>query len=61
MTGPQGGGTFDSVIVGGGAAGTELSRRVRENPGVIACVLESRPPERLPCVHVPAGFIKWGR
>jgi choline dehydrogenase len=53
-----GGDTFDYVIVGSGAAGSVLSRRLTEDPDVKVCVLECGPPDRHPFIHIPAGFIK---
>jgi choline dehydrogenase len=52
------GDVFDYVIVGSGAAGSVLARRLTEDPGVTVCVLESGPPDRHPYIHIPAGFIK---
>ena len=52
------GDTFDYVIVGSGAAGSVLSHRLTEEPGVTVCVLECGPPDRHPFIHIPAGFIK---
>jgi choline dehydrogenase len=52
------GDVFDYVIVGSGAAGSVLCRRLTEDPGVTVCVLESGPPDRHPYIHIPAGFIK---
>ena len=52
------GDTFDYVIVGSGAAGSVLCRRLTEAPGVTVCVLECGPPDRHPFIHIPAGFIK---
>lgn len=49
---------FDYVIVGSGAAGSVLSARLTEDPGVTVCVLECGPPDRHPFIHVPGGFIK---
>jgi choline dehydrogenase len=54
----QTGDVFDYVIVGSGAAGSVLCRRLTEDEGVTVCVLESGPPDRHPFIHVPAGFIK---
>jgi choline dehydrogenase len=50
--------TFDYVIIGSGAAGSVLSARLIEDPGVTVCVLECGPPDRHPFIHVPGGFIK---
>ena len=50
--------TFDYVIVGSGAAGSVLANRLTEDPGVTVCVLECRPPDRHPYIHIPTGFIK---
>jgi choline dehydrogenase len=53
-----GGDTFDYVVVGSGAAGSVLCKRLTEDPGVTVCVLECGPPDRHPYIHIPAGFIK---
>ena len=58
MADAQGGGEFDYVIVGAGAAGSVLTARLTEDPGVTVCVLECGPPDRHPHIHIPAGFIK---
>jgi choline dehydrogenase len=52
------GDTFDYVVVGSGAAGSVLCKRLTEDPGVTVCVLECGPPDRHPYIHIPAGFIK---
>jgi choline dehydrogenase len=52
------GDSFDYVIVGSGAAGSVLSARLTEDPGVTVCVLECGPPDRHPFIHIPGGFIK---
>ncbi|WP_428486381.1 GMC family oxidoreductase [Rhodopila sp.] len=52
------GGVFDYVVVGSGAAGSVLCKRLTEDPGVTVCVLECGPPDRHPFIHIPAGFIK---
>jgi choline dehydrogenase len=49
---------FDYVVVGAGAAGSVLTARLSEEPGVTICVLECGPPDRHPHIHIPAGFIK---
>jgi choline dehydrogenase-like flavoprotein len=58
QAGNNDGDTFDYVIVGSGAAGSVLCRRLTEDPGVTVCVLECGPPDRHPFIHIPAGFIK---
>ena len=58
MANQPNGDTFDYVIVGAGAAGSVLSGRLTEDPGVTVCVLEAGPPDNHPYIHVPAGFIK---
>ncbi|MBI1396902.1 MAG: FAD-dependent oxidoreductase [Betaproteobacteria bacterium] len=50
--------TFDYIIIGAGAAGAVLARRLAEDSRSTVCVLESGPPDRHPYLHVPAGFIK---
>lgn len=52
------GDTFDYVVVGSGAAGSVLCRRLTEDQAVTVCVLECGPPDRHPYIHIPAGFIK---
>jgi choline dehydrogenase len=50
--------TFDYVVVGAGAAGAIVARRLAEDPAVTVCLLEAGPPDRHPYLHLPAGFIK---
>ena len=50
--------TFDYVIVGAGAAGSVLANRLTADRAATVCVLEAGPPDRNPCIHIPAGFIK---
>ena len=50
--------TFDYVVVGAGAAGAIVARRLAEDPAVSVCLLEAGPPDRHPYLHLPAGFIK---
>ena len=52
------GDSYDYVIVGSGAAGSVLSARLVEDPGVTVCVLECGPPDRHPFIHIPGGFMK---
>ncbi len=52
------GDSFDYVIVGSGAAGSVLCKRLTEDPDTTVCVLECGPPDRHPYIHIPAGFIK---
>ncbi len=56
--GDAAGDVFDYVIVGGGAAGSVLTARLSEEPGVTVCVLECGPSDRHPYIHIPAGFMK---
>jgi choline dehydrogenase len=48
------GDSFDSVIVGSGAAGSVLAHHLTEHPGA----LETEPPDRYLYIHELAGFIK---
>lgn len=50
--------SFDYVVVGAGAAGAIVARRLAEDPAVSVCLLEAGPPDRHPYLHLPAGFIK---
>lgn len=50
--------TFDYVVIGAGAAGAIVARRLAEDPAVSVCLLEAGPPDRHPYLHLPAGFIK---
>ncbi len=50
--------TFDYVIIGAGSAGSVLTNRLSEDPGVTICVLEAGPKDWHPYIHMPAGFIK---
>lgn len=50
--------SFDYVVVGAGAAGAIVARRLAEDPAVTVCLLEAGPPDRHPYLHLPAGFIK---
>lgn len=49
---------FDYVVVGAGAAGAIVARRLAEDPAISVCLLEAGPPDRHPYLHLPAGFIK---
>lgn len=49
---------FDYVVVGAGAAGAIVARRLAEDPAVSVCLLEAGTPDRHPYLHLPAGFIK---
>ena len=50
--------TVDYVIVGSGAAGAILAKRLTEDPQTTVCVLEAGPSDWHPFLHLPAGFIK---
>ncbi|MCC5979330.1 MAG: GMC family oxidoreductase N-terminal domain-containing protein [Salinarimonas sp.] len=49
---------FDYVIVGAGAAGCLLAKRLSEDGRYTICLLEAGPPDRNINLHVPGGFIK---
>lgn len=57
-TDPETDGEFDYVIVGAGAAGCILAKRLTEDGKATACVLEAGPADWHPFLHIPAGFIK---
>ncbi|MGE0769727.1 MAG: GMC family oxidoreductase [Hyphomicrobiaceae bacterium] len=50
--------TFDYVIVGAGSAGCVLANRLTADGITSVCLLEAGPPDWLPWIHIPAGFIK---
>lgn len=50
--------TFDYVIVGAGSAGCILANRLTADGLTSVCLLEAGPPDWLPWIHIPAGFIK---
>jgi len=54
----QDGDAFDYVIVGAGAAGCLLARRLSEDGRYTICLVEAGPPDRNINLHVPGGFIK---
>jgi choline dehydrogenase len=49
--------TFDYVVVGGGTAGSILTKRLSAD-GARVCLLEAGPVDRHPFIHIPAGYIK---
>ncbi|MGE0702231.1 MAG: GMC family oxidoreductase [Hyphomicrobiaceae bacterium] len=49
---------FDYVIVGAGSAGCVLANRLTADGITRVCLLEAGPPDWLPWIHIPAGFIK---
>ena len=50
--------TFDYVIVGAGSAGCVLANRLTADGITSVCLLEAGPPDWMPWIHIPAGFIK---
>lgn len=49
---------FDFIIIGGGAAGCVLARRLVDTGAVSVLVLEAGPSDWHPYIHMPAGFTK---
>ena len=49
---------FDTIIVGGGMAGSIVAARLAEAGDRSICVIEAGPPDRHPWIHIPAGYIK---
>lgn len=50
--------SFDYVIVGAGAAGCVVARRLAEDQHTRVLLLEAGPADRSPLIHMPAGFTK---
>jgi choline dehydrogenase len=50
--------SYDYVIVGAGAAGSVLARRLSEGRQASVCVLEAGMLDRSPYIRIPAGFVK---
>lgn len=50
--------TYDFIIVGGGAAGCVMARRLIDTGQVSVLLLEAGPKDSHPFIHMPAGFAK---
>ena len=49
--------SYDYIIVGAGAAGCVLANRLSADPALTVCLLEARPVERHPLLHLPFGLL----
>jgi choline dehydrogenase len=50
----------DFIVVGATAAGCILANPLSEDPQTTVCLIEARPEDNSPFIHIPAGFIRVG-